>query len=134
MILTFYVHMYFKLQCLWTSFYGAGNCFCYELVLFFNLAIKLKVFCPFIIFSQTMQSLVIVTQYFLSFCITKATEHCIFCNSIIYFQRYNPRQSWAHSTSRQPLTCRLTREQLQQSVHAVWFYRNHSKFFNISGP
>ena len=76
--------MYFKLECLWTSlwcttFYGVENCFCYGLVLFFNLALKLKVLWPFIIFSQVMQSLVIVTQYFLSFCITKAvTEHTIF--------------------------------------------------------
>ena len=36
--------------------------------------------------------------------------------------------------SRQPLTCRLTRVQLLQSVHAVWFYKNPSNFFNISGP
>ena len=57
--------------------------------------------------------------------------HYIFCNSIIYFQRYNPPHSWVHSTSRQPLTCRLTREQLQQSVHAVWFYKNRSYFFNF---
>ena len=28
--------MYFKLQCLWTSFYGVENCFCYGLVLFFQ--------------------------------------------------------------------------------------------------
>ena len=73
----FQTWMFMNLWC--TTFYGVENCFCYGLVLFFNLALKLKVLWPFIIFSQVMQSLVIVTQYFLSFCITKAvTEHTIF--------------------------------------------------------
>ena len=108
-IYVFQTWMFMNLWC--TTFYGVENCFCYGLVLFFNLALKLKALWPFIIFSQVMQSLVIVTQYFLSFCITKAvTEHYIFCNSIIYFQRYNPRQSWVHSTSRHGLPTPRERE------------------------
>ena len=72
-ILTFYVFQTSMFMNLWcTTFYGVENCFCYVLVLFFNLALKLKLLWPFMIFSQIMQSLVIVTQYFLSFCITKA--------------------------------------------------------------